>query len=700
MEESRKTILTRTYFIYLTMMILGFAIIGKAAHIQFVEGSEWREKAQRLTLKYEAVEPVRGSIYSSDGKLLAVSVPVYEIRMDVASNHISDGFFMQNVDSLALCLANLFGDRSKIEHKKRLLQARAAANRYFLIKRNVSYAQLKELKTFPIFRLGKFRGGLIVLEQTKREFPYKNLAYRTIGWDKEGSINDVGLEGAYSEVLSGTSGKRLLQRIGNGVWRPLNERYEIEPRNGQNIVTTINTLIQDVAHDALLKQMQAHRAEQGCVVLMEVETGHVSAIVNLLRTEHDNYEEYYNYAIAHSSEPGSTFKLAAMLAAFEDKAVELNDSIDTGTGTTFYYNRRMQDSEKEGYGTITAQHAFEVSSNVGISKIIYEYYKDKPQQFIKRLNDMSLAEPLHLEIPGEGRSFIKNTDDPSWSGISLPWMSIGYELTMTPLQTLVFYNAVANNGRMVKPLFVREITEAGRTIKRFDPIVINASIASKQSIGKAQQLLLGVVENGTIRHLNNSDYKIAGKTGTAQIASGTSGYNKSDYKASFVGYFPADNPKYSMIVVVSNPRKGIYYGAQIAAPVFREIADKVYSSNLDLQRDESPVQDYTGNPWLISGKRKDLLTTFKELNYPVINQGESDWATLRIDSDTASIHNRDVGYEMIPSVVGMSARDAVYILEKLGMRVNINGIGTVKRQSILPGASQKYFDEITLYLSI
>jgi cell division protein FtsI (penicillin-binding protein 3) len=701
LEEGRKTILARTYVIYFIVLIAAFAIVGKAAYIQFVEGEEWIEKAETLTMQYETVEPVRGNIYSSDGKLLAVSVPEFEIRVDLFSEHFNEEYFNQKVDSLALRLSRLFGDRSKAEYKRTLVQARSSKNRYFLLKRNVTYAQLKEMRTFPIFNLGKFKGGLIVDERTRREQPFKNLASRTIGWDKEGTENDVGLEGAYSEILSGVSGKRLLQRVGNGMWRPLNDEYEIEPQNGRDIITTIDALIQDVAHDALLKQMQAHEAELGCVVLMEVETGYIKAIVNLMRTPQNSYEERYNYAIAHSGEPGSTFKLASMIAAFEDNVVDLNDSIETGKGITYFANRKMEDSHRGGYGTITVQHAFEVSSNVGISIIINEYYKDKPAQFIRRLQDMSLTQPLGLEFAGEGRPYIKNADDKTWSKVTLPWMSIGYELTLTPLQTLSFYNSVANNGCLMKPLFVKEIVEAGISIRKFDPVVINPSIASHSSIVKAQKMLLGVVENGTAKHLMNDAYSVAGKTGTAQIASGSAGYNKSDYKASFVGYFPANNPKYSMIVVISNPRKGVYYGAHIAAPVFREIADKVYSTSLEIQPETNLVAlNDSVPPRVIAGRRSVLGTIFNNMNYQVINQGGSEYATVNIDSNTVHINDREVLPDILPDVIGMSARDATYILERLGLRVSINGAGIVKTQSPEPGNSIDPSQEIILHLTI
>lgn len=687
------------YGIYFMMFVVGAAIIVEMFVIQFVEGPMWRERAEKVLLRYEQIEPVRGSIYSSDGNLLAVAVPIFEIRMDASSTLINEAFFREKVDSLALSLSRLFGDKTARNYKEDLIKARQSNNRYHLLKRNVTYPQLKKLRKLPIFNLGKFRGGLIVIERTRRELPFTNLAYRTIGWDKDGTDNDVGLEGAYSEILTGIAGKQLTQKIGNGVWRPLNDKFEIEPRNGKDIITTIDAVLQDVANEALKKQLIEQDADHGCAILMEVKTGHIKAIANLMRTNSGHYEEQFNYAIAESSEPGSTFKLASVMAALEDGVTDIDRIIETGNGVVMYANRYMRDTHTGGYGSITLQKAFEVSSNVGISKMVYDAYRDYPEKFISRLHAMSLNQPLGLEIAGEGAPFIKQPTHPTWSKVSLPWMSVGYELKITPLQILTFYNAVANNGCMVKPVFVKEIKQSGQTVQVFQPIVINPSIASKSTIAKVRHLLEGVVENGTAKHLKNSAYKIAGKTGTAQIAAGAKGYNKTNYKASFVGYFPADDPTYSCIVVINNPKKGVYYGGVIAAPVFKEIADRVYASDLRIQ----PLPDsiLMGHQVInIIGYGKDISENLKQLGYTTPNAGNAIWAMANISHESIQLTNKPSHAGEVPDVFGMTARDAIFLLEKLGFKVKIEGKGLVTSQLPEPGTIQVETKEITLHLAI
>ncbi|MCK4639399.1 MAG: penicillin-binding protein 2, partial [Bacteroidales bacterium] len=431
-----------------------------------------------------------------------------------------------------------------------------------------------------------------MIPKTIRKMPFKELAKRTIGYENKKENLFVGLEGAYSEYLEGKKGKQLRQRICNGDWKPIQDENEIEPQNGKDIITTIDINIQDVAENALLEHLKEHKAFQGCAILMEVETGYIKAIANLQYDSSDNkYKESYNYAFAENVEPGSTFKLASMIAVIEDRKVNLSDTIDTGDGWIVYYNRTMRDAYKIRDGKITCREAFEKSSNVGVSMIIWDAYKKNPEKFVEHLYDMSLNKPLGIEFQGEGHPFIKHPKDKKiWYGTTLPWMSVGYEISLTPLQILTFYNAVANGGKMVKPMFVKEIRQTGKTIKTFKPVVINKSICSKRTIDTVQSLLEGVVERGTAKSLNNSIYKIAGKTGTAQIANKNKGYNKGFYNASFVGYFPADDPKYSCIVVVNKPSGGKYYGSSVAAPVFKEIADKVYATQLDIHQQNEEEQ--------------------------------------------------------------------------------------------------------------
>ncbi len=689
MGNQKNDILRNVYIVYFAVVLLGIAIIGKAAYIQFVEGDMWKEKGKIMNLKVEKIEATRGNILAADGSLLAASVPIFNLRIDAGNTHYNDEYFYDNVDSLAYGLSRIFHDRSKNEYKKVLVKGRKTNNRYLLLKRDITYEQLKAVRKLPIFRDGKYKGGLIAETKNKRVLPYQWLAFRTIGWDKDGSQNDIGLEGAYSEILKGESGSRLMQRIGSGAWRPTNEENEIEPQNGKDIITSIDINIQDVAEDALMRQLIANEADHGCAVLMEVSTGFIVAIANLGKNEKGIYEEKYNYAIGESSEPGSTFKLASVLAGLDEGILDLNDTVDTEGGTTRFANRIMRDSHKGGYGRISVGRAFELSSNVGISKAITKSFKNEPQRLIDKFYAMRLNEPLNLDIQGEGKPNIKDTKHKYWSKVSLPWMSIGYEIALTPLQTLAFYNAVANNGTLVKPQFIREIRAAGQPTQVFEPVVLKEKIVKNQSsIDQARKLLEGVVQHGTATNLKNSLFKIAGKTGTAQIAQNNKGYNKSNYKASFVGYFPADDPKYTCIVVINNPTKGIYYGGSIAGPVFKEIADKVFATrmmHLPSPHDSIPA----GTIKHIAGSSNDFNWLLRNSGLKINDSSESDYMVIHTTDSLTTVKPLPIKGDRMPNLVGMGARDAVYLLESAGLKVKIAGKGKVKKQSISPGVVLK-----------
>ena len=683
--DSRKPILTRVYLVYGFMFVISLAIIAKILYIQLVEGEMWKAKAEKLSMKYFNIEPNRGNIYDINGQMLATSVPLFEIRMDAASPNIPDSIFVENVDSLAFYLSRYFKDKNKTEYKNMLVKARANKNRYLLIKRKVTFDQLKAVRTFPIFKLGKNSGGLITDVQSKRVYPYDHLGYRTLGWYREGNPNNVGIESAFNSEMQGMAGKRLYQRIPDGNWRPMNKSNEIEPVNGADILTTIDINIQDVAEEALLRQLEFNQADHGCAILMEVKTGEIRAIANLGRTKEGKYEELYNYAIGESSEPGSTFKLLSLLAAFEDGKAAPNDIVDVTGGITKFGNRTMRDSHL-GDGVMTVQQAFEKSSNVGISKIIYKAYSSDPQAFVDRLHSFSMNKRVGLEIKGEGRPQILGTKDGLWSNSSLPWMSIGYEVALTPLQILTFYNAVANDGVMVKPHFVREVRKAGIPVKTFETEIINKRIASKEAIDMAQVMLEAVVDHGTGSALKNPIYKVAGKTGTAQVAQNKGGYNKTNYKGSFVGYFPADNPKYSCIVVINNPTKGGYYGGAISAPVFREIADRIYATDPEVGINWTDTTHTIRTNPLLAGNSRDIYFLSQWLGYPLHLRNTGEWLTQIADSTGVSYASVAFDDETIPSVIGMGLRDAVYMLEKRGIKVQFSGVGLVKEQSLPAGS--------------
>ncbi|MFC2100195.1 penicillin-binding protein [Bacteroidota bacterium] len=699
MKDIKNDILWRVYLIYLIILIFGLIVIGKVAYIQFAEGDDWIRKAEELRIRYDNIEASRGNIYASDGSLLATSVPIFEIRLDAVTGAISDSYYFNRVDSLADCLSKLFRNKTKQQYKTELINARRNFNRYLLIKRNVTYDQLRKLRGFPILRLGKNRGGLIAIRKHRREMPFKILASRTIGY----SVNNykVGLEGSFDDVLKGISGKRLMQKMTNNVWVPINNENEIEPNDGNDIITTIDVNIQDVAENALLKQLIIHGADHGCALLMEVETGEIKAIANLGLNSQGFYEERYNYAIGESSEPGSTFKLPVIIVALEDKKIDIDDKVNTGNGTVKYYDIVMKDNKEGGYGLLTMKEAFEVSSIVGISKLINEAYSNEPKKFIDGLIRMGLDKPTGIEIQGEGIPYIKKPGDPSWYGTTIPFISNGYEISITPLQILSFYNAVANNGKLIKPMLVKEIRQNGIVIKTFKSEILNPAICSKKTIKKAKLLLEGVVKNGTAKNLNNTVYRIAGKTGTAQIAEGRTGYNKTNYKASFVGYFPADDPKYSCIVVINNPSNGIYYGSLVAGPVFREIADKVYATQLNFYTQTEDLEETEALPPVISGYQQDIQNIYKSLQIPFIPADKnSEWVIATINSDTIRLKSKTFKDQIMPNLFGMTAKDAIYLVEEMGIKVRIKGKGLVKKQSIAAGARISKEDLVFLDLQI
>lgn len=698
----KKAILVRSSLVYLGMALVGLAIFGKILHLQFFEKDNWSAE-ENAVIKHKVIEPNRGNIRSSDERLLAVSVPYYDIRMDFLSESFTREVFDQGINELARSLSDLFKDRTWQKYKQDLVGARERKERYYLVKRNVTYAQLQEVKQFPIYRLGRYKGGVMYEQQTKRVRPYGLLASRTVGYTMRDDYRSVvGIEGAYDEELRGEEGYRLMRRIRGDVWMPINDANEIEPRDGCDVITTIDIDLQDVAENALHQQLQAHGADHGTVVVMEVTTGKVRAIANLSLNEDGSYGENYNYAIGESTEPGSTFKLASVIALLEDGYVEPDDQVDVGEGFTYYYEHRLEDSGEKGRGLITIQRAFEVSSNVGISRLVDEHYKSKPEKFVNRLYDMGLNQKLDIEIKGEGSPEIKYPDSPYWSGISLPWMSIGYGLRMTPLQILTFYNGIANQGKVMRPMFVEEIRAHGKVIERHASRVINAHLCSRETLARVHGMLEGVVDSGTARNLANSHYKIAGKTGTAQVSLSKEGYTEHLYQASFAGYFPADDPRYSCIVVVNAPSSLSYYGNTVAGPVFRAIADRVYVREYDLHENRlAEIPEQAASPYSKSGSSEGLEQVFSYLDLDLqLEDADARWvSTTSTDAGVLAKQRVQPG-QWVPDVKDMGLSDAVYLLESRGLQVEANGRGTVRGQSLLPGSTAREGSVIELRMSI
>ena len=692
MRDIKKDILVRVYLVYLGVLLFGLFIIARVVMIQQFEKNEFLEMAKKQEIHLFEMEAIRGNILADDGSLLAVSVPIFEVRMDVMTDSLTEEVFRKNVDSLSVCLSHLFNDRTASAYKDMLWDGRRNQNRYLLIHRDVTFPDLNKMRKFPIFRRGKFKGGLIVLPQYERELPYKSLARRIIGYESGEGSNKVfvGLEGSFTKNLEGINGQRLMRRAVGQAWMPVDPETTVEPQNGDDVITTLDVNLQDLAESSLRKELIADSADHGCVILMEVKTGYIRAMANLGRTKKGTYEEIFNYAIGESQETGSTFKLASFLVALDDEKIDLTTPINCSGGITTFSGRKMEDSH-HGLGVITALQVFEKSSNVGTSTMIYNAYSANPQQYIDGLYRIGINRPLGLQIAGEGKPYIKTTKSKYWSALSLPWMSIGYEISLAPVHLLTLYNAVANDGVMVKPLFVREIRRNGQLVQRFKPVVINPQIVSPSAIKKAQIMLEGVVEEGTGASIKSPYYKIAGKTGTAQIAAGNKGYRQGtkqvQYKGTFVGYFPADNPRYSCIVVIHNPKKGKYYGGAVAAPVFRELSDKLYAIRPDIMIPLPHDTTLAHLPDAHAGLMKDLSTAFTMLGMNARPENaQSYWARPVSHGSMIVLTPTAVGKGTMPDVCGMGLKDALFMLEGQGLNVLVNGKGTVVKQSIAPGS--------------
>jgi cell division protein FtsI (penicillin-binding protein 3) len=714
--EQKKDIMWRVYVVYFFVCLFGIGIMVKVFALQVTAVDENGVSTVVETTRMKIIEPTRGNIYADDGSLLATSIPEYSIFMDVATPALTDtiwgktrdvnrtlqaGEVLAPYDSLAYRLSQLFNKVKPGEIPKshdywtlKLNEARAAGKRYHKVKSKVDYDDLKALKNFPLFRRGQNRGGLIIEQKTNRKRPFQLLAQRTVGYDRYESqgIKPVGLEGAYRSELKGIEGRRLEKRISGNNWMAVSSEGDIEPRDGDDVITTININYQDVVEASLLDMLKTHNADHGCVVLMEVETGHVKAIANLRRDsgEDTTYSESYNYAVGESTEPGSTFKLLTAMSLMEHGHVKPTDSIDCGDGKWTYYDHTITDSKYGGHGKITFHYGFEVSSNICFAKSVNKYYENDQARWTDQLFNFGVNKKLGLEIAGEGAPYIKVANSgQDWSGISHTQMAFGYECQMTPFQTLAYYNAVANGGKMVKPMFVSEIRRNGEVVRTFETEVLNPALCSEQTVKWLQDMCEGVVTNGTgNKHPRSEKVRIAGKTGTARIANSEYGYDYGDqdysHQASFVGYFPADAPRYSCIVVINAPKGGVYYGAKLAGPVFREIAEKVNATDLAMHAALDPDNDIAllNLPISKNGMQSDLQEVFAELDVPTnMKDPGATWVKTRTLDDEVELHAVEIDADM-PDVMGMGLMDAIYLLENRGKRVKVIGRGFVKSQRV------------------
>jgi cell division protein FtsI (penicillin-binding protein 3) len=666
MAIEEKNISYRIYLVGFALFVMACAIVVKLTNIQWVEGDHYKKLAKERTVKNFVIPANKGNLYSCDGSLLATSIPNYKVRFDAVAPKSED--FKKNVVALADSLHMLLGKPANF-YLSALTRARNNKDRYFLVARNLSYTQYVAIKGFPLFNLGAYKGGIIIEQETVREHPIGLIAERTIGYERinpDGTPDGKGIEWAYRKYLNGTDGKILKQKIAKGQWKPLRDDNEVEPRDGYDVISTIDVYIQDIAHHALLKQLQDYDADHGCVVVMETKTGEIRAIANLGKGNDGTYYETQNYAIAESHEPGSTFKLLDLIALIDDKKIDTSAVFDKHDGLIQYWGHNVEDSHRTS-GTISLAKGFEVSSNTVMVQAVYNNYKNNPQEFIDRINSYGLNKPLGLPFQGEGRPYIPQPQEKRWSKLSLPWMAFGYGVSVTPLQTLCLYNAIANNGEMIKPIFVREIKEWNKTIKKYNKVIINPKICSDETLSKVRAVLKNVVKRGTGKNLYSKDFSMAGKTGTAQVDYAKNGGANQYYASSFVGYFPADAPKYSCIVVVHKPStvNNNYYGADVAGPVFKRIAQKIFT--------DSPSTNE------IRALKKKIAVQEKSYN--------------NYDAKAQKTPGK------MPDVKGMAGMDAVALLENMGFKVKAIGVGKVKKQSLPAGESNSKSKTITLELS-
>ena len=680
----------RVLLIYVLMLVVGVAIVAKIIVIQTVDREELLEMARKADIRTVRVPAVRGNIFSKNGTLLATTIPVFDVYFDPVA--VPDDRFKDEIGALSDSLSRLVKAHTKSQYVNIFKKARSENKRYVRIAKKLKMDEYERLKAFPIFkeRLGN---GLITEKQLVRERPYGDIAMRVIGYvNYKDSLNPVkvGLEGAYDTCLSGSDGWQMRRRINGGRFIDVPASGNVTPSNGKDIYTSIDAKIQDVAEEALRRCLAENLAAQGCVIMMDVKSGFIEVMASLRYNEKKKkYEESYNFAIAENVEPGSTFKAITMTALLENNPnFNINRVLNLGpTGKMRFHNRIMTDSHVVGEGTPTVKQCFWESSNIAFGYLATEAFEDNPQRFIDLIYKTKINEPLNLDIKGEGKPYIKSTSSKLWSKVSLPWMSIGYELTVTPITLLTYYNAIANNGKMVKPQFVKEIRRGNEVVKTFDTIVINEKIASDRTIKTLQSLLRGVVENGTAKALSKCAFQVAGKTGTAQIASNGS-YNKKNYTASFVGYFPADDPKYTCIVVISNPMGKSYYGASVSAPVFKEIAEKVYATELGIT-DETAK--YPAN---CDKYTKATMAYYEDVNdyctmagvRMVDSELNSEWVKVSPSKNGGvTIKSLDLDKETVPDFTGMNVMDAVYLIESMGWKAGFSGRGLVESQSVKAG---------------
>ncbi len=693
--DVKKDISWRVYLCFIGVMALGAIVLSRAIYIQRVEGDYWKSMSNTQHLKYFDVNAERGSIYSENGNMLSTSIPVFDIYVDFAADGLREKNgkrFYDNLDSLSYSLSRLFKDANKAAYRKLLITAYKNGERYYPLKKKISFEDYQVLRDFPLVRQGRNKSGFIIDVRDNRVNPYVLLANRTIGLSRGDTSKNVGLERSYDSVLKGQTGHRLMRYMA-GAYVPV-DGGEIEPENGKDIITTIDTYIQDVAENALMKMMMKNNSLHGTCIVMETKTGKIKAIANLGRRPDEKYIEDYNYGLGKKTEPGSIFKLATLLSLLEDKYVDTGTIVDCEDGKKSFYGLWIRDSHT-GTGKITVKEAFARSSNVAFAKLADEYYHNQPKKFYNHLHNLRLDTVTGIDIVGAAVPLIKKPDGKYWTKFTIPFMAHGYEELVTPLHMLMLYNAVANNGKMMKPYLVNAIKDMGVEIKSFHPTVLVDKICSDETLGKLKDCLLAVVENehGTAHPVKSDVYKFAGKTGTAVTAMDNRGYNKSNkiYQSAFIGYLPADNPTYTIAVIIQNSSESkLAYGGTVSAPVFREVADRIYASEFSSDPKINLQNKVDSNTYMMYGLKPDLNRIVNVFQFASIDSATSGlWRTMAVQGRQAELNSAYSAASLqkkVPDVTGLGLKDAVYLLENMGLRVIASGRGKVFHQSLAQDA--------------
>ena len=690
--DVKRDILWRVYLSYILIVIVCIAILGRAFYIQQVEGKYWRSLSDSLHQRIVEIPAARGTIYSEDGQMLSTNMPRFDIYIDfrVEPLHEKSGkIFRENIDSLSISLANLFKDKSADGYKNELTKAFEAREGNYELRKKIDYREYLTLAKFPMFRLGRYKSGMIAQEKNFRLNPYENIGYRTIGLARD--ENKVGLEKSYDTVLNGRNGRQLVRAIAGGVTVPVEEgQFEIEPETGKDIVSTIDVFIQEVTENALMKMMIKNEAQTGVAMVMEVKTGKIKAIANLGKISEGVYREDLNYAMT-PTEPGSTFKLVTLLSALEDGKVSLNSRLNLEGGTWKVAGQTVYDSEKHGKFDASVLEAFEESSNVGMAKIAIANYSNNVGEYFKHLTKLRLDSTSGIDLVGEKQPRIVKPGNKIWGPTTLPWMAFGYNIEIAPIQTLNLYNTIANNGTMMKPYLVNAIQEEGHILKSFSPKVYNAKICKPNTIRDLRIALEGVCINGTAKKLfTNSLYKVAGKTGTAKVANGNKGYGEGIFQSSFAGYFPADNPQYTIVVIIKNKAHAAnFYGASVAGPVFKEISDRLYSTYIQNNLNIAPVFNIKDSALFnYSMSKISLQKIAKTLALPYKDSSSSNADWVKVNGVGVNMVGRQqvISDSTMPDISGLKLQDALWLCEKRGLLVSCVGKGKVVKQSIAEGA--------------